>query len=186
MFPTLNGTTAQRKYHLSVPLCKASGYCSLETQKSYFIGSIRSNNELKAALSALAFKNEMILTAESRTDPAAQFLSNFQKAGYGHVLLVSQTETLCNHMATVFTKLGCGWCKDPSLYNVELSKMFKSTKSMYTKYFIGARIIRLGYNVMIIDSGEVHTYYNFTVDIIQCMCNIFDMFNVTLLTALCQ
>lgn len=136
--------------------CKASGFCSLETQPSHYVGPIRSNLELKAALTALAYKNEIILTTESRTDPAAQFVSSFQKAGYGHVLVMTDSEPMCKHLATVFQKLGCGWVPFPSLYDDALSGMFQLV-SQYPKLLMGARIIRHGYNVMIMDSGEAIT-----------------------------
>lgn len=139
------------------PVCRASGYCSLESNPSHYIGPVRSNLELKAALTALAFKKEIILTTESRLDPAAQFVSNFQKAGYGHLLVMTDSDAVCKHLAPVFEQLGCGWCPAPALYDEALSGMFP-LNSQYPKLFMGARIIRHGYNVMMVDSGEAqHT-----------------------------
>lgn len=133
--------------------CKASGYCSLETSPSHYVGPLRSNLELKAALRGLGFKKEIILTSESRMDPAAQFFASFQRAGYGHVLMMTESELMCSHLASVFLKIGCGWNPAPSLYDDKLSNMFP-LKSQYPKLFMGARIIRHGYNVMIVDSGK--------------------------------
>lgn len=133
--------------------CRASGYCSLEVQSSLYVGPLRSNLELKAALRALAFRREIILTTENRIDPAAQFISQFQNAGYGHALMMTDSEQLCKHLATLFRQLGCGWSPIPSLYDEALSFMFR-LESQYPKLFMAARIIRHGYNVMITDSGK--------------------------------
>lgn len=141
------------KDHLPGPLCKASGYCSLELQGGHYVGPLRSNLELKAALSALAFRNEIILTSESRIDSAAQFVSNFQTAGYGHALILTDSVRMCHHLTTLFDKIGCGWCPEPTLYDEGLSKMF-DLYSQYPKVWMGARMIRQGYNVMVIDTGE--------------------------------
>lgn len=134
------------------PVCRQSGMCSLESQPSHYIGPLQTNLELKVALKALAYKNEIIMTTESRAEVGAQYFSNFQRAGYGHILMMTEFEPLCRHLATVFTKLGCGWYPEPTLRDEELSRMFH-LNSQYPKLMLGARIIRHGYNVMIMDSG---------------------------------
>lgn len=94
------------------------------------------------------------MTTDSRVESAAQFLSSFQKAGYGHVLVMMEFEPSCSRLATAFQKLGCGWCTPPAFRDKYLSSIFPFN-SQYPKLFLGARIIRMGYNVMITDSGEV-------------------------------
>ncbi|MEW5300367.1 MAG: hypothetical protein WDW36_003303 [Sanguina aurantia] len=128
--------------------------CSLESQPSHYIGPLQTNLELKAALQALAYKKEIIMTTESRAEVGAQYFSNFQRAGYGHILMMTEFEPLCRHLATVFTKLGCGWYPEPTLRDPALSKMFH-LNSQYPKLMLGARIIRHGYNVMIMDSDTI-------------------------------
>lgn len=136
-------------------LCKAGGYCSLGLQPSHYVGPISSNLELKAALLALHFRKEIILTSETRADPAAQFLASYQKAGYGHVLMMTDSEPLCRHLSTVFSQLGCGWYIAPTGYDPMVSSVFNLESTRYPKMFLGARIIRHGYNVLITDSGEI-------------------------------
>lgn len=141
------------------PHCWTSGYCSLKLNPSHFIGPLSSNIELKAALSSLAYKNEIILMMEFRADSAAQFLANFRKAGYGHILVLTNAEGVCRHLERVFAHLGCGWFPTPVFVNnAELSEMFTLERGvlqvLYIKQWFGLRIIRMGYNVMMIDSGE--------------------------------
>lgn len=138
--------------------CSASEYCSLRAAPSQFIGPVGNNLELKSAVSALAYKNEIIIVLEFRVDPAAQFLASYQAAGYGHVMVLTDSEHLCRSLETVFSQLGCGWYPTPVFpQDPELSSMFSNTglgQKLYLKLWFAARIIRMGYNILMADSGK--------------------------------
>lgn len=58
--------------------CAMSGMCSLHQNNSYFVGPVRSNTQLRFALTTLAYKNEIIIALEFRAASAVQFLISFQ------------------------------------------------------------------------------------------------------------
>ena len=78
-----NGDRASTDAAAPHRICDASGYCSLSLQPSHYVGPIEINRDLRQALQALAFRNEIIIAIENRPDYAAQFIANFQKAGCG-------------------------------------------------------------------------------------------------------
>ena len=142
------------KHTNATRICEASGYCSLTLQPSKYIGSIQTNKQLKLALTTLAFKNEVIITMETRPDAATQIIANLQHAGYGHTLLIARNIRLCLRIAQIFPQYGCGWYDHP--LDQRLAAVGKDL-NMYFKFLAGVRAVRMGYNVMLLDSGDEGT-----------------------------
>ena len=66
--------------------CVRSNYaCSRGKVKSW-IGPLESVKDMKAALSSLAYKKEIIISEETRLDYAAAWVHRVQQAGFDHVV----------------------------------------------------------------------------------------------------
>lgn len=78
------------------------------------------------------------------------------------MLVLTDSEILCTHLMKVFFQLGCGWYGNSAFLDPVISNMFERSsilQAMYMKQWYGARIVRMGYNVMLIDSGTSAVKY---------------------------
>jgi hypothetical protein len=67
-------------------------------------------SSLRAALQARSFKNNIIISVDSRVEITATFLHRMHQEGYGQLLLVGPSEAYCQGLVQLFGDLvGCGW-----------------------------------------------------------------------------
>jgi hypothetical protein len=72
----------------------AGGYCSIGVVEPYF-GDVTSHEALAAAVKSVSFRNEIILMAETCMTHIGDVRSDLEAAGYGHVLILSDSEHTC-------------------------------------------------------------------------------------------
>ncbi|KAL0053604.1 hypothetical protein WJX82_008204 [Trebouxia sp. C0006] len=119
--------------------------------KPYF-GDIFSGEGLRAALQARSFRQEVILMVSDhkRIDGFLQGARSLQLLGLNHILLLSLTESECKLIRNVVPEIGCGWTTFESPEDLE------GVYDLWNmRYRTVARSIRLGYNVLLLDSDVI-------------------------------
>ncbi|GFR40152.1 hypothetical protein Agub_g708 [Astrephomene gubernaculifera] len=145
-------------------ICERGGYCSVGKLDGY-TGPLDTAAQLQEALKATAFRNEVIIFAESRMNEAAQALHRFHSAGYGHVLVVMDEPVQCQQLRAVLRPwqaeegpVSCGTyaIKSPSgtAYQSGFEYLQHPVHPMtgWRKYHTVGRAVALGYNVMAVDT----------------------------------
>eukprot|EP00798_Chlamydomonas_sp_ICE-L_P007560 gene7560-712_t len=158
--------------------CEQSGMCSLGVSKLFY-GNIRSSNGFKEALEAVRCKKEIVLVATAGegfkealeavsykkeiilvTTAGAYFVefifqlqSQWTRLGMDHMLILTMEETTCKLLTTMSKELtlpniSCAWDDAP------MHKRAWSTGPhlWHLRWRFLARAIRLGYNVLSMDS----------------------------------
>lgn len=107
---------------------------------------------------------QVIVTAESRIEPAAHFISRYHAGGYCHTLLALSSLQLCGDLqallarAGVAVRLTCGAYRktDEAGRNItaplRIWKAEAGIPAWWWKWYTVARAIALGYNVLSVDS----------------------------------
>ncbi|KAG2499408.1 hypothetical protein HYH03_002982 [Edaphochlamys debaryana] len=160
-------------HHLShgrVPACRRHGdgaYCSAGLTRGY-LGPLDTAAQLRAALSATAYRNELIVFSDTRIADAAQALSRLRGGGgggYGHVLCVMPEPGDCSRLDRALTPwapqqgpLSCGTyaTRDESGEPYPSGFRYLARPSgmvaWWRKWFTVARSVALGYGVLAVDS----------------------------------
>ncbi|GFR51786.1 hypothetical protein Agub_g14243 [Astrephomene gubernaculifera] len=145
-------------------VCERSGYCSIGKTSGY-IGPLDTVAQLKDALAATAFKQELIVFTETRVHDAAQFLYRFRSAGYDHVLTVMEEMSQCQQLRAVFQSgmseggpISCGTYATTDSSGVSYPSKFEylgrpvGLTAWWRKWFTVGRALALGYNVISADT----------------------------------
>ncbi|KAG2499413.1 hypothetical protein HYH03_002987 [Edaphochlamys debaryana] len=154
--------------HGRVPACRRHGdgaYCSAGLTRGY-LGPLDTAAQLRAALSATAYRNELIVFSDTRIADAAQALSRLRGGGgYGHVLCVMPEPGDCSRLDRALTPwapqqgpLSCGTyaTRDESGEPYPSGFRYLARPSgmvaWWRKWFTVARSVALGYGVLAVDS----------------------------------
>ncbi|GFR49076.1 hypothetical protein Agub_g11103 [Astrephomene gubernaculifera] len=147
---------------LSGPRC--GEYCSQQHITSY-VGPLDTTLQLQAALDGLSYKREIIVAHHAQLDMAYQMVHRWQRFGYWHLLLVFPDELMCQRIRGAFDKLGCGWFADHNTvaWSVKQQGGCKGCTDKWLIHYIGARAVRMGYNVLVSDADTmpIYDFYGF-------------------------
>ncbi|GAX78830.1 hypothetical protein CEUSTIGMA_g6267.t1 [Chlamydomonas eustigma] len=131
--------------------CDESGYCSVGKLKP-FKGDISASG-LVSALSTCSYRNEVILLTSTLSvlDNAMQLYNSIYNLGLGHQILLTPDEETCGKATAVRPEICCVWSTLmlPEQYFQHQLLLWNVRRSM------AARAVRLGYNIMVIDTDVV-------------------------------
>lgn len=129
---------------------RCGDYCSKEHVQGY-VGPVDDNDQLRTALSQLAYKQEIIVSHHSKATLGYQVVNRWRKAGYHHMLLLLDKPVLCHALKGALATVGCGWYAD--MRPIHWMTM-NDWVQKFTFYLTAARAVRLGYNVLAVDTDS--------------------------------
>ncbi|KAG2500475.1 hypothetical protein HYH03_002041 [Edaphochlamys debaryana] len=153
--------------------CLNHDYCS-NAQLLHYVGPLDSALQSRKAFALTAWKQELIVFADSRVEQAAFTLDRYRRAGYAHVLPILDEPEQCTTLLQLFSagearsnahhsrgNISCGYyrTKDekgtPYVSGFEYLRHRVGSPSWWRKWFTTARAVSLGYNVMSVDADTL-------------------------------
>ncbi|DBB03375.1 TPA: hypothetical protein ACH3X3_010747 [Trebouxia sp. C0006] len=128
--------------------CLHSGYCS-QGKLTPFVGDLYTSSALREALQARSYKKEVIIMVSdlNRLDSFLQAAGSLQHLGLSNILLLSHSEAMCGRISPIVSSIGCTWSSHK--HPTDLAGNFYVWS---LRYRILARSVRLGYNVLMLDT----------------------------------
>lgn len=142
--------------------CERSGYCSLGRVGPHYVGEADSTQGLRAALTAAAFKREVIMITIGDTSDVLGFnlLVQLWRLGIAHVILLGRDAASCERLQTAgYRNVTCVWSRAQWFPRSQ----YVTTDIWSRRVLLAARIVWHGFNLWNLDADVFffHDPYQF-------------------------